>query len=80
MLSDYLEAAMKRARFENTEQGRIFGTIGGAPGVWAEGTTHDECQDELREVLEEWLILSLRRGESLPVFGEYDINPVGQHA
>ena len=80
MLSDYLEAAMKRARFENTEQGRIFGTIGGAPGVWAEGTTRDECQDELREVLEEWLILSLRRGEPLPVFGEYDLNPVGQHA
>lgn len=80
MLNQYLEAALQNARFETTEQGRIFGTISGAPGVWAEADDQDRCREELREVLEEWLILSLRRGESLPVFGQCDLNHVAQHA
>lgn len=80
MLNQYLEEALKNARFETTEQGRIFGIISGAPGVWAEADDQDHCREELREVLEEWLILSLRRGETLPVFGSCDLNPVAQHA
>lgn len=80
MLTEYLDEAMKQARFETTEPSRIFGTIPGAPGVWAETQTQEQCTAELREVLEEWLILSLRRGKSLPVFGNLDLNLVGQHA
>lgn len=80
MLIEYLDEAQKHARFEATEQGRVFGSLQGAPGVWAENQTQEQWAVELREVLEEWLILTLRRGEKLPVFGELDLNLVGQHA
>ena len=80
MLTEYLDEAIRQVRFETTEQGRIFATLPGAPGVWAEAADRAGCVKELREVLEEWLILSLKRGETLPVFGQLDLNPVGEHA
>jgi len=80
MLSEYLDSAMAQACYELTEQKRYFGTIPVAPGVWSESDNLEACRRELREVLEEWLILSLRRGETLPVIGNCDLNPVAQHA
>lgn len=44
------------------------------PGVWADGENLEECRKQLREVLEEWLLLSLRMGHHIPVIDKIDID------
>ena len=74
MLSSYIHAAMNHAHFELMENGRFYGSIPGIQGVWSEGATLEESRDELIEVLESWLFLSLRRGDSIPVMDGMDLN------
>jgi predicted RNase H-like HicB family nuclease len=69
MLTQYLEAAMRLARYEYlTEDGVYYGEIPPLAGVWATGKTLEDCQQELREVLEEWVALRQQWGQSLPVW------------
>ena len=67
MLTDYIRAAMRQARYRiRLEDGTYFGEIPGIAGVWANADSLDrvpgvltECRDELADVLEEWIALSL---------------------
>jgi predicted RNase H-like HicB family nuclease len=62
MLTQYIRAAMRRARYKILpEDGEYFGEIPGIDGVWASADTLEGCRDQLEEVLEEWIALSLRR-------------------
>ena len=67
MLTEYIRAAMEKAHYEilpNAEG--YFGKIEGLPGVWANGQTLEACREELQEVLEEWIVVGLRMGHSIP--------------
>ena len=67
MLTKYIKTAMEKAHYEILEESRTYyGSIPGFKGVWAEGETLEGCREELQEVLEEWIIIRLRRGLSLP--------------
>lgn len=66
MLTEYIAAAMKKAKYKIAEDGTFFGEIPGFRGVWANCDTLDECRAELQEVLEGWIILGLRKGATLP--------------
>ncbi|BCW95218.1 MAG: type II toxin-antitoxin system HicB family antitoxin [Fimbriimonadales bacterium] len=58
MIPQYLDAAWKQARYEYlSEDGVYYGEIPVLNGVWATGDTLEQCQRELREVLEEWVQL-----------------------
>jgi predicted RNase H-like HicB family nuclease len=74
MLLDYIAAAMKAAVYEKLEDGTFCGAIRRCPGVIAFAATLYECQEELRSVLEDWLIVKLRHGDTLPVLGRVDLN------
>ncbi len=74
MLTEYIEAAMKQAKYKTIEDGTYFGDIPGFQGVWGNAKTLKECQTELREVLEEWLVLMLRDDENVPVVDGIDLN------
>ena len=74
MLLDYISAAMKTAVYEKMEDGTFCGTIRRCPGVIAFAATLYECQEELRSVLEDWLIIKLRHGDTLPVLGRVNLN------
>ena len=80
MLSEYIDRAMQHAHYEKTEAGQYFGSISVTPGVWSEAGNLEKCRAELREVLEEWIILSLKRGDDLPVVDGCDLNHVVEHA
>ncbi len=68
MLTNYIQAALRRARYEILpDDGTFYGEIPGFQGVYANAETLEACQEELREVLEEWIILGLRMGHSLPI-------------
>jgi predicted RNase H-like HicB family nuclease len=67
MLTEYLQAAMRRARFEIVEDdGSFNGEIPGFDGVWSTADTLEGCREELSEVLEGWIILSLSKYLPLP--------------
>jgi len=72
MLTDYIAAAMRQAHYELTENQRFFGSIPACQGCWSEGATLEECRSELQSTLEDWLLLGLQLGHSLPVIDGID--------
>jgi len=67
MLTDYIRAAMRRARYEILpDDGAFYGEIPGFQGVYAHAETLEACREELEEVLEEWILLSVSRNLPLP--------------
>ena len=75
MLTAYINAAMRKAHYEILpDQEGYFGTIDGLQGVWANADTLEACREELREVLEEWIVLGLRMGHALPMMDGIELN------
>ena len=76
MLTAYIQAAMRHARYEIIEDPQPFyGAIPECQGVWATGRTLEACREELQEALEDWIVLGLRLGHPIP---EIDGLPVPQ--
>lgn len=73
MLTIYIEAAMRRAKYGILSDGSYYGEISGLQGVYANADSLEGCREELREVLEGWIILGLRLGHSLPEVGGIDL-------
>ena len=68
MLTDYIDAAMHHAHYEYlTEDKEFYGEIEVTRGVWATGETLEACRDELKEVLEDWIMFALKKNADLPV-------------
>jgi predicted RNase H-like HicB family nuclease len=67
MLIEYIEEALKLAHYEiiNDEE-PYYGEIPQLNGVWATGKTLEECRHSLRETLEGWIIISLKKNIELP--------------
>ena len=74
MLIEYLTKAMSNAVYEKLEDGTYSGKIPQCPGVIGFGETLYQCQEELRSVLEGWLIVKIRHGDRLPVVGGINLN------
>ena len=54
MLTNYVRAAMRRARYEIlSDDGTFYGEIPGFDGVYANSKALEACREELEEVLEE---------------------------
>lgn len=66
MLNDYMDKAMQHAQYEQIEDGTYIGRIPGFQGVWANNPTIQECQEEVRDVLEGWLLLNIADHTPLP--------------
>ncbi len=68
MLSQYIQAAMRQAKYEILSDDKSFyGEIPGFQGVYANAETLEECREELVEVLEGWIFLYLADNTPLPV-------------
>ena len=71
MFVEYIEEALKRARYEIIEDDEPFyGEIPELDGVWATGKTLEECRENLREVLEGWILIRLRKNLDIPPLGD----------
>ena len=76
MLLEYVDAAMHKAKYEllGGDEG-FFGRIPGFKSVWANAATLESCRDELRSVLEGWILVKLRHNDKdLPVVGGVNLN------
>ncbi len=68
MLSQYIQAAMRQAKYEIlSDDGSFYGEIPGFQGVYANAETLEDCREELAEVLEEWIFLHLSDNTPLPI-------------
>ena len=74
MLTEYVERAMSKAVYEKLEDGSYCGKIPECSGTIAFGKTLYRCQNELRSVLEGWLLVKIRHGDHLPVIDGLDLN------
>ena len=67
ILSDYLDRALSQAEYDKLEDGTFFGRIPPCKGVVAFAHTLRECEDELRSVVEDWVLVGLKLGHDLPI-------------
>ena len=74
ILTDYIDEAMCRAVYEKMEDGMYCGTIPPCVGVIAFADTRRECINELQATLEDWLLLGLKLGHSIPTINSIDLN------
>ena len=74
MLTNYLRAAMRQARYELlAEDNTFYGEIPGFDGVYANAATLECCREELEEVLEEWTLLRISQHLPLPSVDGVDL-------
>jgi predicted RNase H-like HicB family nuclease len=67
MLIEYIEEALKKARYEIIEDEEpYYGEIKELKGVWATGKTLEECRNNLKEVIEGWILVSIKKGLQIP--------------
>ena len=79
MLTEYISEALGRARYELIEDddAPYYGEVPELPGVWACGRTLEECRQELKDVVEGWILLGVKRSLDIPALGGVEITEVG---
>ena len=74
ILTDYLEQALAMAVYDKLDDGTYAGRIPPCTGVVSFAASLSECEHLLRSTLEDWLLLGLRLGHTLPVLSGIDLN------
>ena len=74
ILSDYLDRALSKAEYDKLDDGSFSGRIPACKGVIAFAASLRECEQELRSVLEDWVLVGLKLGHPLPVLDTLDLN------
>ena len=76
MLTEYIDEALRRARYELIEDKETlcYGEVADLPGVWACGETLESCRRELKEVIEGWILVSVKRSLDIPRVGSAEID------
>ena len=71
MLTAYVDEALRRARYEliDDEATPYYGEVRELPGVWACGATSEDCRRELKEVVEGWILVSVKQSLPIPRLG-----------
>lgn len=82
MLTEYIEEALKRARYELIEDPKapFYGEVPELPGVWASADTLEACRRELKETVEGWILLSVKRSLPIPKLGDVEIAEIDAEA
>ena len=67
MFCEYIQAAISKAVYEVIEDDEpYYGEVPELKGVWAIGKTPEECRDNLRMAIEDWIAFSLRSNLPIP--------------
>ena len=75
MFAEYIMAALERAEYKVIDDPEpIFGEVPELEGVWASGKTVEECRRELISVIEGWIALRLKMGDTIPPINTVGIN------
>ena len=73
MIRQYVEEALRRARYEKLEDGTFCAEVPRLRGVLATGGTLEECRNQLAEVVEEWVLIRVAKRLSVPPLGRITV-------
>ena len=77
MLIEYIEEALKRATYEIIDDDDpYYGEINELKGVWATGKTLEKCRGNLKDVIEGWILISLKKDLPIPKLGDCEIKEI----
>lgn len=68
MISYFIYKKLSEAKYKILEDGTYYGEIPKLHGIWANAKNLKDCQKELQEVLEDWLVLKIKDGDKIPGF------------
>lgn len=81
MISDFVSKKLKEARYKLLKNRTYFGEIPSIKGIWANAKNLEDCRRELQEVLEDWILLSIRDQRTVPGFQlKFDRRDLVKHA
>jgi len=66
MLTDFIDKKLKVAKYKILGDKTFFGEIPGLKGVWANAKDLEDCRQELKETLEDWVLFKLKDGDIIP--------------
>ena len=66
MLTEFIAKRLNEARYKLLKDGTYFGEIPGLEGVWASKKSLENCREELRSTLEDWMLFKLKDGDTIP--------------
>ncbi len=66
MIRRYVDEALRRARYDKLDDGTFCAAVPSLRGVLATGRTLEACREELGEVVEEWVLVRVAQGLSVP--------------
>ncbi len=67
ILTDYISQALAEAVYDKLDDGTFAGRIPSCPGVIAFSETLSKCEEELRSTIEDWILVGLKLGHTLPI-------------
>ena len=73
MIRQYVEEALRRARYDKLEDGTYCAEVPRLRGVLAIGETLEECRRQLAEVVEEWVLVRVAKRLSVPPLGRIEV-------
>ncbi len=77
MLIEYIDEALRKAHYEIIDdKAPYYGEIHELKGVWATGETLEKCRENLKDVIEGWILLSLKKGLPIPKLGDCEIKEI----
>lgn len=77
MITEYIQEALNRAHYDIIDDEEPFyGEVKELKGVWATGKTLEECRKNLKEVIEGWIVVSIKRDLPIPPIGNNEIKEV----
>jgi len=74
MFVEYIQAALRHAKYETLEDDTYMATVEGLRGVIAVGDTIEDCRDDLIGAIEGWVALGLRLGHVIPSIDGHTID------
>ena len=75
VLTNDVDQALVQAVYDKLDDGTFAGRVPAGPDAVAIGTTLLACEDDLRSVPEDWILVGLKLRHPLPVIGGIDLNP-----
>ncbi|MBN1189064.1 MAG: type II toxin-antitoxin system HicB family antitoxin [Dehalococcoidales bacterium] len=74
MITEYIEAALSLAKYEIIDDEEpYYGEVPELEGVWATGKTLEACRRNLADVIDNWLVIRLKRALPIPPIGEHRV-------
>jgi predicted RNase H-like HicB family nuclease len=74
VIREYVEEAKRRAHYEQiADEEPFYGEVPDLQGVWATGKTLEQCQQNLAEVIDDWILIRVARGLPIPPLGQVQI-------